>query len=181
MTIDAISSNQQTTSTAGSASKGNGLNMDDFFKLLVAQLSNQDMFNTVDDTQFISQMAQFSMVQALSDLSQASATAYSVSLIGKEATVAQTGADGTMQVHTGIVDSVTLFNGSPQITIDGQRYALTNVMEVREPNIIIPNNELSVETPADPGESVEPMEPVEPVDEADVSEIDDGVEEEIHG
>ena len=143
MAIDAISSYQQTMNTAESTNKGNGLTMDDFFKLLVGQLSNQDMFNTVDDTQFIAQMAQFSMVQALGELSQASATAYSVSLIGKEATVAQTGQDGTLNVHTGIVDSVALYNGNPQITIDGQRYALNNVMEVREPNIIIPKDDLT--------------------------------------
>ncbi|NLT48906.1 MAG: hypothetical protein GXX92_10905 [Clostridiales bacterium] len=178
MAIDAISSSQQTMNTTGSAKKGNGLNMDDFFKLLVAQLSNQNMFNPVDDTQFISQMAQFSMVQALSDLSQASATAYSVSLIGKEATVAQIGADGTMHVHKGIVDSVTLFNGSPQITIDGERYALSSVMEVREPNIIIPNDMLPVETP-EPAEPVDEEIPVE--EEADDSRIEDEVEEEIDG
>ena len=53
--------------------------------LLVAQLSNQDINNTVDNTEFISQMAQFSMIQAISDLSQQSQAAYSVSLIGKAA------------------------------------------------------------------------------------------------
>ncbi|HPO04048.1 MAG TPA: flagellar hook capping FlgD N-terminal domain-containing protein [Bacillota bacterium] len=143
MAIDGISSYQQTTGITEAKSKaGNGLSMDDFFKLLVAQISNQDMFNTVDDTQFIAQMAQFSMVQALSELSQASATAYSVSLIGKEATVASIGADGNMQTCTGIVDSVTLYNGSPKITIDGQQYELNSVMEVKEPNIIVPQNNL---------------------------------------
>jgi len=121
---------------------GDLLNMDDFFKLLVAQLSNQDMFNTVDDTQFISQMAQFSMVQALSEMSKASATAYSMSLIGKEATIAVPQDDGTILAKTGIVDSVILYGGSPELEIDGERYKLNSVMEVRTPNIILPNNRI---------------------------------------
>ncbi len=160
MPIDAISS-YQPTNTAGPTSKGGTLTMDDFFKLLVAQLSNQDIYNSVDDTQFIAQMAQFSMVQALGELSQASSTAYSVSLIGKEATVAWVGNDGVLQIHTGIVDSVTLYNGNPQLTIDGHRFDLSSVMEVREPNIIIPDDGLN----DGPGDETEPPEgPGEPDD-----------------
>jgi len=85
------------------------------------------------------------MVQALSDLSEASATAYSVSLIGKEATVAKAKDDGSLETLTGIVESVTLYNGSPQISIDGNKYDLSSVMEVREPKIIIPKNDLEGE------------------------------------
>jgi len=143
MAIDGISQYEQITGTSHSKNNNNNLlGVDDFFKLMVAQLSNQDMFNTVDDTQFIAQMAQFSMVQALSELSQASATAYSVSLIGKEATVATTETDGKLHVHTGIVESVSLYGESPQISIDGEKYALSSVMEVKEPEIIIPQNNL---------------------------------------
>ncbi|HZK02299.1 MAG TPA: flagellar hook capping FlgD N-terminal domain-containing protein [Anaerovoracaceae bacterium] len=145
MSVNGVNPYQQTASTMNKTSGNNALGMDDFLKLIVAQLSNQDMFNTVDDTQFISQMAQFSMVQALSELSQASATAYSVSLIGKEATVAKSGQNGELNVHTGIVDSVALYNGEPQITIDGEKYALSSVMEVKEPKIIIPSNGIESE------------------------------------
>jgi len=143
MAVDGISPNMQTSETAGKTINRNGLAMDDFFKLLVAQLSNQDMFNTVDDTQFIAQMAQFSMLQAMDDLSRVSATSYSVSLIGKEATVACIGPEGMLQTHTGIVDSVIFYNGSPQIIIEGEKYELGSVMEVNEPKIIIPNNEVT--------------------------------------
>ncbi len=146
MAIDGIYTYQQTTGGPGVSIRGNGLGMDDFFKLMVAQLSNQDMFNTVDDTQFITQMAQFSMLQAVNDLSRASATSYSVSLIGKEATVAQVESEGGLQVHTGIVDSVIFYNGSPQIIIDGQKYELSNIMEVKEPDIIIPKNDFIEDT-----------------------------------
>lgn len=163
MPIDGINLYQPVQGKGEIKSKGTNLGMDDFFKLLVAQLSNQDMFNNVDDTQFIAQMAQFSMVQALSDLSQASATAYSVSLIGKEATVATASADGQMLVTKGIVDSVILYNGSPQIMIEGEKFPLTSVMEVREPNIILPNSGVNgnINTPAEKPEEVEKDQPGE--------------------
>jgi flagellar basal-body rod modification protein FlgD len=113
--------------------------MDDFFQLMVAQLANQDMYNTVDDTQFIAQMAQFSMVQALDDLSQLSITSYSVGLIGKEVTLAQRGSGDTLDVKKGIVEGVNLYNGSAQIVVDGTAYPLSSVMSVQEANIIVPD------------------------------------------
>lgn len=132
-----VSGASGTAGTASTSSKSM-LTMDDFFTLMVEQLKNQDMYNTQDSTQYIAQMAQFSMVQALADLSAASQTAYSVSLIGKEVTLATANDDGTISTHTGIVSSVNLYNGSAQVVVDKQSYNLSSVMSVKEPNIIIP-------------------------------------------
>ena len=146
------------TSNSSAASKSssnllssNSLSMQDFFSLMVAELSNQDMYNTVDNTQYISQLAQFSMMQAVSDLSEtfaksfsdlslAYSTSYGVSLIGKEVTLAQSDSSGQLYVHKGIVESVNLFNGNAEIVVDGKGYAMSSVMEVKEPNIIIPDD-----------------------------------------
>lgn len=147
MSIDSINnatnySTNGTTGTGGTSNVGkssnNMLNMDDFFSLIVAQLKNQDMYNTVDDTQYIQQMAQFSMIQALSDMSELSMTSYGVSLIGKEVTVASVKSDGSIQSIKGLVDSVTFYNGSPQVVVEGKNYSLSSVMAVKEPDIIIP-------------------------------------------
>lgn len=144
MSISSI--NNSTVSGAGNtinsskAADNSTLTMDDFFSLMVAQLKNQDMYNTTDNTEFIAQMAQFSMVQALSDLSELSMTSYGVSLIGKEATIAQIADDGTVSSIEGIVESVNFYNGGTQVVVDGKSYALSSVMSVQEPKIIIPTN-----------------------------------------
>lgn len=135
-----ISGASSTINTSSTSTSNSTLSMDDFFTLMVEQLKNQDMYNTQDSTEFIAQMAQFSMVQALSDLSELSMTSYGVSLIGKEATIAEIGDDGTINSIKGIVDSVNFYNGGTQVVVDGNSYALSSVMSVQEPNIIIPTN-----------------------------------------
>lgn len=132
-------SNTGSTANTGSSS-GSTLSMDDFLQLLVAQLKNQDMYNTMDDSEYMAQMAQFSMLQAITDMSELSMTSYGVSLIGKEVTLAQIGDDGSVSSYQGLVDSVNFYNGSTQVVVDGKNYALSSVMSVKEPNIIIPDS-----------------------------------------
>lgn len=80
-----------------------GLGQDDFFKLFLAQLKNQDPTRPIDDKEFISQLAQFTMIDTLKalekDLSTTQLTQAS-GLIGAQVTGVAT--DGT-QV-TGVVE-----------------------------------------------------------------------------
>lgn len=169
MSIDSInnygaSGTSSPVFNTSSKSDNSTLDMDDFFKLMVAQLSNQDMYNTVDDTQFMAQMAQFSMVQALSDMSELSLTAYGVSLIGKEVTVAKIDSTGEMVSSTGLVDSVNFYNGSTQVMVDGKSYDLSSVMSVKEPAIIIPTDPDDSEKPTDPEDPADPADPADNTD-----------------
>jgi len=135
--------------TNNSTGKNGTLSMNDFLQLLVAQLKNQDMYNTIDDAEYMAQMAQFSMLQAITDMSELSMTSYGVSLIGKEVTIAKIADDGTVDSFQGIVDSVNFYNGSPQAVVDDRSYPLSSVMSVREPNIIIPNTNIMTITTDD--------------------------------
>ncbi|MDR2356124.1 MAG: hypothetical protein LBE16_08005 [Clostridiales Family XIII bacterium] len=120
--------------SAVSGKDDQSLSMDDFFQLMVAQLQNQDMFSPADDTQFINQMAQFSMVNALMDMQELSSVTYSMSLIGKQATVAFVSETGNLQSVTGIVESVNLYNGSAEVVIGGESYGIANIMTVTDAN-----------------------------------------------
>jgi Flagellar hook capping protein len=66
----------QVTNASSSASSGTQLQNtpvlgeDDFLKLLITQLQNQDPMNPLDSTQLASQLAQFSSVQELAALNQ---------------------------------------------------------------------------------------------------------------
>jgi len=94
--LENVVSNTGTTQTSITKSLGK----DDFMKLLLAQLKNQDPLKPVEGTEFTAQLAQFSSLEQLSNLNAELKTqsvnqmtmgyAQSVNMIGKEV-VANTG------------------------------------------------------------------------------------------
>lgn len=88
------------------ASSMYGLTTDDFMKLFLAQLQNQDPTKPVDDQQMLSQLSQMSQIQTLQDVEKAlsgSQLAQSSALIGKNVT----GLDVNGAKVDGVVTSVT--------------------------------------------------------------------------
>lgn len=61
-TVTSTGSTSTDTSTSAAA-KSNTLNYNDFLKLMIAQMKNQDPLNPTDSTQYMSQIAQFSSVE----------------------------------------------------------------------------------------------------------------------
>jgi len=107
------------------------LGMQDFIRLLVAQLQNQDMLNPMDNTEFISQMATFSTLTAINNMADQTMTSYAVSLLGKEVTAAVINpVNGVLQRVEGVVTGVSLFEGTPKIYIGEHRFDLQSIMTV---------------------------------------------------
>ena len=79
------------------------LGMDDFLKLLAAQFEHQDITNPTSNTEFISELAQFSSLSAMSTLNQYSNKQYASSLIGKEVEVTSTDASDNKITYDGDV------------------------------------------------------------------------------
>jgi flagellar basal-body rod modification protein FlgD len=114
--IPPTSSGTPAANTQSSNSSAGILGKDDFLKLFVAQMQNQDPTSTSQDpSQSMQQMAQFSEVEQITNLVTQQTQASAVGLLGKTVTYAdKTGA------HTGTVEKVTTLQGqSPTLTVAG--------------------------------------------------------------
>lgn len=63
--------------------KGQELDKNSFLKILTAELSNQDPTNAKDSTQFVSQLAQFSSLEQMTNLNTTMTFSSAQSLVGK--------------------------------------------------------------------------------------------------
>ena len=115
-----------TTNAAPQASSlGSQLGEDAFLKLLTAQLQNQDPLNPMDDTQSVAQLAQFSALQASTELKDAFSSfesnfsvMQSAGLLGKTVSAQSTdSATGNVTTVTGTVKTISVVNGQPEFTL----------------------------------------------------------------
>jgi flagellar basal-body rod modification protein FlgD len=63
------STNSSSSSTAGTNDALRGLDMDQFLKLMIAELQNQDPLNPMDNSQILEQIGQLRSIGATSQLS----------------------------------------------------------------------------------------------------------------
>jgi flagellar basal-body rod modification protein FlgD len=110
--------------TAPAASLTSQLGQDAFLKLLTTQLQNQNPLKPMDDTQSVAQLAQFSALQAttqLKDAFQAFQSNFSVmqsaGLLGKTVSAQATDSTGNVSTVTGTVKTISVINGQPQFTL----------------------------------------------------------------
>lgn len=103
ITTSSTTTTSTSSSTAVSDATGETLGKDAFLKLLIAELSNQDPLNPMEDREFISQMATFSSLEQMQNMnstltSMAEANKFNaVQYIGKA--IAFTADDGESSVQ----------------------------------------------------------------------------------
>ena len=109
----------------------NELGKDDFLKLLITQLQNQDPTSPMENTEFISQMAQFSSLEQMTNMSSSFAkmasfinSSEAASTLGK--TVELNIGDATVQ---GIVEGATR-GENPQILVNGMYYSMDKIAAI---------------------------------------------------
>lgn len=120
MSVTNVASTTNTTSTPTTRTPTDSLGKDEFLKILVAQLQNQDPTQPMNDTDFIAQMAQFSALEQMQQMTSMFAFNQAYSLIGKNVTATITNDDGTQSAITGVVSGVVTYNNEPYLNIGGQ-------------------------------------------------------------
>lgn len=115
------------------------LELNDFIKLMAAQLRNQDMNSPLNESEMMAQMAQMATMQAMNTFTDVAVTTYSASLVGKEVTLAQVEGDEVKQL-IGKVTGAGLYNGKQIIFVGGKSYNLSQIMAVGE----LPDSEKAI-------------------------------------
>lgn len=118
------------SSTSKKSSPKNELGKEAFLKLLVTQMQYQDPLNPQQDKDFISQLAQFSSLEQMQNLNETVSNSGAFNLVGKNATVTETGDNGTVKTITGIIDFVSRANGKTYVSINGNKYSVDDVSQV---------------------------------------------------
>ncbi len=120
----------EATRATGNAAQ---VSSDQFLRLLVTQLQNQDPLSPLSNEELLSQMAQFQMLEEMMETNENSASSMlgtrlslAGGLIGRIVT-AET-ADGLL--ITGVVDRVIVEGGEPALVIGNENVSLDSVSEV---------------------------------------------------
>lgn len=117
----------------------NLVSIDTFFQLLLAEMTNQDPLEPTSNTEFVSQLANFTALQTNSDSLHYNTVSYASSLAGKTVTVAMEAATTdengktVQKTDTGVVTNVDISDDDEiQLTVNGKKYALKDIIYVSE-------------------------------------------------
>ena len=123
-----------------------------FLTLMLKQLENQDPTEPTDNTQWLSQLAQYSSLEQMSEMNAGLqncadflSVMYQDMVIGSEIsqTLSMIGKDVTIQVPdendptkkttiTGTVSEVSFEDGTGKVKVNGEYYSISNVISIRE-------------------------------------------------
>lgn len=104
------------------------LDVNDFLKLLAAQMQYQDPLEPTDNTQYIAQMATFTQVSATTSMNERVQQQTASNLVGKYVIV-QSGIDAT-QLVAGKVQSWEKIDGTIYLRIDDKLYDIDDLDRV---------------------------------------------------
>ena len=133
-----IIENPASKKTATKSTTGTGeLGKDAFLQLLVTQMKYQDPLNPNTDTQFVAQLATFSQLEQMQNLSKTSTNSQAFSLVGRDVIMKAEDGSGGINYKNGMVDYVTMSGGEAKLSVGGSLYSLDQLYEVIDGSYLI--------------------------------------------
>jgi len=135
ISIDPTSTAQVNSTLPQTGNPGGALGKEQFLELLMAQLSHQDPLDPVDNSESIAQMAQFSSLEQMQNVSgqlaemrQSSGLMNGLALHGKNVELLTESGEK----HEGTIDRVAWESDGISVSLNGESISLSNVIEVRQ-------------------------------------------------
>lgn len=109
---------------------GGELGKEEFLQLLVTQMQYQDPLEPNKDTDYISQLAQFSSLEQMQNLNTTMSNSAALGYVGQTVKVTHEDSSGNVNEVRGEVEYVKVQNGTAYVSIDGRLYKADEVTEV---------------------------------------------------
>jgi flagellar basal-body rod modification protein FlgD len=110
----------------------NELDKNAFLSILVAQLTNQNPLEPSSDTEFIAQLAQYSILEQLQNLNSTMSANNAVDMVGKYVYIEDSTAGNESGVIFGKVDGVIKQDGIDYLLVGDKKYSASDVVGVLE-------------------------------------------------
>lgn len=121
--VNQIASKSDAYISSGKKEAGsNDLDKEAFLKLLVAQMQYQDPLNPGDSTEYMSQLAQYSSLEATMNISDAVEKGNALNLVGQYVIMNTTDSAGNQKMISGLVEYATVKDGQVLVSIDDTYY-----------------------------------------------------------
>ncbi len=153
------------------------LDFESYLTIMVAQLQNQDMYNTADTSEMTAQLAQYSLVSAADSIMQMQNTNYAASLVGQQVTASYEDTMGNLVTNIGTVTGVTLYEGEPLIYVNGIPYNLSEIMIIGSTQAETEETESDTDADADTDTGVDGADADSTVEGTDESADTDAAED----
>lgn len=117
-------------------SVGSNLGKEDFLMLLVTQMKYQDPLEPADNTEYVSQLAQFSELEQMQNMSASLELSRASALVGETVLMKITDSTGRTTSVQGNVDYVVYENNKAYLSINGELYSMDDLDTVADPTYL---------------------------------------------
>ena len=124
------SSNNKKLNSSTSAKSNSALDKDSFLQLLVAQMKYQDPLEPASNTEYIAQLATFSQVEELQNVSATMTNSQANELMGKTVVIKTTSDSGVESYVGGKVERVVNQDGKTYLGVNGNLYDVNDLDSV---------------------------------------------------
>ncbi|MBD5457230.1 MAG: flagellar hook capping protein [Lachnospiraceae bacterium] len=125
-----IEETQSQSSLKKAKEENSAYSKDTFLKLLVAEVQNQDPLEPTSNTEWISQYATFSELEAMQNMSASFDLSRASTLVGKTVVLQTTSETGKVSTVQGKVDYVTYEGSKAYLSVNGSLYSIDDLHDV---------------------------------------------------
>lgn len=135
--VDGVITNQTNVNEKTAPKDGSNLDKDAFLQLLVAQMKHQDPLEPTSNTEYISQLATFSQLEEMQNVSASMDMQRANQLVGQYVFLNVTNSSGITTYPEGVVDYVVYQGGKIYLSVNEELYNLDDLDTVADSEYLL--------------------------------------------